>query len=58
MGLEATIQTDGYIATTIDAVVAWARKSSLAMPCRYILRAIEMIAAADPKYEFRDSVAK
>ena len=52
MGLEAKIQTDGYIATTIDAVVAWARKSSVwPMPLGISCCAIEMIASADPKYD-------
>lgn len=52
MGLEAKIQTDGYIATTIDAIVAWARKSSVwPMPLGISCCAIEMIASADPKYD-------
>lgn len=52
MGLEAKIQSDGYIATTIDAVVAWARKSSVwPMPLGISCCAIEMIASADPKYD-------
>ncbi len=52
MGLEAKLQTDGYIATTIDAVVAWARRSSVwPMPLGISCCAIEMIAAADPKFD-------
>lgn len=52
MGLEAKLATDGYIATTIDAVIAWARKSSVwPMPMGISCCAIEMIATADPKYD-------
>ncbi len=52
MGLEAKLQTDGYIATTIDAVVAWARRSSVwPMPLGISCCAIEMIASADPKFD-------
>jgi NADH-quinone oxidoreductase subunit B len=52
MGLEAKLQKDGFITTTIDAVVAWSRKNSLwPMPMGISCCAIEMIAAADPKYD-------
>lgn len=52
MGLEAKLTKDGFITTTIDAVVAWARKSSVwPMPMGISCCAIEMIAAADPKYD-------
>jgi NADH-quinone oxidoreductase subunit B len=52
MGLEAKLTSDGFIATTIDAVIAWARKSSVwPMPMGISCCAIEMIAAADPKYD-------
>ncbi len=52
MGLEAKLTQDGFITTTIDAVVAWARKSSVwPMPMGISCCAIEMIAAADPKYD-------
>jgi NADH-quinone oxidoreductase subunit B len=52
MGLEAKLQTDGYIATTIDAVIAWARRSSVwPMPLGISCCAIEMIASADPKFD-------
>jgi len=52
LGLEAKLQTDGYIATTIDAVVAWARRSSVwPMPLGISCCAIEMIASADPKFD-------
>ncbi|MCX7875695.1 MAG: NADH-quinone oxidoreductase subunit NuoB [Melioribacteraceae bacterium] len=52
MGLEAKLTQDGFITTTIDAIVAWARKSSVwPMPMGISCCAIEMIAAADPKYD-------
>jgi NADH-quinone oxidoreductase subunit B len=52
MGLEARLTKDGFITTTIDSVIAWARKSSVwPMPMGISCCAIEMIAAADPKYD-------
>lgn len=52
MGLEAKLTQDGFITTTVDAIVAWARKSSVwPMPMGISCCAIEMIAAADPKYD-------
>ena len=52
MGLEAKLTQDGFITTTIDSVIAWARKSSVwPMPMGISCCAIEMIAAADPKYD-------
>jgi NADH-quinone oxidoreductase subunit B len=52
MGLEAALTKDGYLTTTIDAIVSWARKSSVwPMPMGISCCAIEMIAAADPKYD-------
>ncbi|MEG8945902.1 NADH-quinone oxidoreductase subunit B [Rosettibacter firmus] len=52
MGLEAKLNSDGFITTTIDAVIAWARKSSVwPMPMGISCCAIELIAAADPKYD-------
>lgn len=52
MGLEAKLQKDGFITTTIDSIIAWARKSSVwPMPMGISCCAIEMIAAADPKYD-------
>lgn len=52
MGLEAKLKTDGFITTTVDAVIAWARKNSVyPMPMGISCCAIEMIAAADPKYD-------
>jgi len=52
VGLEAKLTQDGFITTTIDSVIAWARKSSVwPMPMGISCCAIEMIAAADPKYD-------
>ncbi len=52
MGLEAKLNRDGFITTTLDAVIAWARKSSVwPMPMGISCCAIELIAAADPKYD-------
>ncbi|MEG8990252.1 NADH-quinone oxidoreductase subunit NuoB [Ignavibacteria bacterium 4148-Me] len=52
MGLEAKLNKDGFIITTLDAVIAWARKSSVwPMPMGISCCAIELIAAADPKYD-------
>ena len=52
MGLEAKLTKDGFITTTVDAVIAWARKNSVyPMPMGISCCAIEMIAAADPKYD-------
>ncbi|MFH0735769.1 MAG: NADH-quinone oxidoreductase subunit B family protein [bacterium] len=52
MGLEAKLLNDGYLTTSIDAIVSWARKSSVwPMPMGISCCAIEMIAAADPKYD-------
>lgn len=52
MGLEAKLNKDGFITTTVDAVIAWARKNSVyPMPMGISCCAIEMIAAADPKYD-------
>lgn len=52
MGLEAKLNSDGFIVTTIDAVVAWARKNSAwPMPMGISCCAIEMMSAVDPKYD-------
>jgi len=52
MGLEAKLNKDGFITTTLDAIIAWARKSSVwPMPMGISCCAIELIAAADPKYD-------
>ncbi len=52
MGLEAKLQTDGFLTTTVDAMAGWARKSSVwPMPMGISCCAIEMMAAGDPKYD-------
>jgi len=52
LGLEAKLNSDGYLTTTLDALIAWSRKSSVwPMPMGISCCAIEMIAAADPKYD-------
>ncbi|MBI1936957.1 MAG: NADH-quinone oxidoreductase subunit NuoB [Ignavibacteriales bacterium] len=52
MGLEAKLTQDGFITTTLDAIISWARKSSVwPMPMGISCCAIEMISAADPKYD-------
>ncbi|MCC6549302.1 MAG: NADH-quinone oxidoreductase subunit NuoB [Ignavibacteriaceae bacterium] len=52
MGLEAILQQDGFVTTTIDAIVGWARKSAVwPMPMGISCCAIEMMASADPKYD-------
>lgn len=52
MGLEAKLQTDGFLTTTIDALVGWARKNSVwPMPMGISCCAIEMMSAVDPKYD-------
>lgn len=52
MGLEANLKTDGYITTTLDSVIAWARKNSVwPMPMGISCCAIEMMSAVDPKYD-------
>ena len=52
MGLEAKLTQDGFITTTIDALVGWARENSVwPMPMGISCCAIEMMAAGDPKYD-------
>lgn len=52
MGLEAYLNNDGFITTTVDALAAWARKSSVwPMPMGISCCAIEMMAVGDPKYD-------
>ena len=53
MGLEAKLlQSDNFIITTIDSVITWARKNSVwPMPMGISCCAIEMMAAADPKFD-------
>jgi NADH-quinone oxidoreductase subunit B len=52
MGLEAKLKQDGFFTTTVDALVAWSRKSSVwPMPMGISCCAIEMMAVGDPKYD-------
>ncbi len=52
MGLEAKLQNEGFITSTIDALVGWARESSVwPMPMGISCCAIEMMATAGPKYD-------
>jgi len=52
VGLEAKLNSDGFIITRIDAVLQWARKNSIwPMPMGISCCAIEMMSAVDPKYD-------
>lgn len=52
MGLEAKLNQDGFFTSTVDALVAWARKSAVwPMPMGISCCAIEMMAVGDPKYD-------
>ncbi|MDP2302544.1 MAG: NADH-quinone oxidoreductase subunit NuoB [Ignavibacteria bacterium] len=52
MGLEAKLQQDSFFTTTFDAIISWARKSSVwPMPMGISCCAIEMMAVGDPKYD-------
>lgn len=52
MGLEARLKEEGFITTTIDAVIAWSRENSVwPMPMGISCCAIEMMASGDPKYD-------
>ncbi|MEI7812058.1 MAG: NADH-quinone oxidoreductase subunit B family protein [Ignavibacteria bacterium] len=52
MGIEAGLTSDGFLTTTIDTVIAWARKNSVwPMPMGISCCAIEMMSAVDPKYD-------
>ncbi len=52
MGLEAKINQDGFLTTTIDALVAWSRENSVwPMPMGISCCAIEMMASGDPRYD-------
>ncbi len=51
MGLESTLG-DGFFTTSIDALVAWARKSSLwPMPMGISCCAIELMSSGDPRHD-------
>lgn len=52
MGLEAKLEKDGFLTTTIDELIAWARKNSLwPMPMGISCCAIEMMHVGGPKYD-------
>jgi NADH-quinone oxidoreductase subunit B len=52
MGLEAYIKDTGFLTTQVNAIIAWARKSSVwPMPMGISCCAIEMMAVGDPKYD-------
>src|SRR4030066_1031375 len=52
MGLESLLKQDGYFTTKVDALISWARKSSVwPMPMGISCCAIEMMAVGDPKYD-------
>jgi NADH-quinone oxidoreductase subunit B len=52
MGLEAYIKDSGFLTTQLNAIIAWARKSSVwPMPMGISCCAIEMMAVGDPKYD-------
>ncbi len=52
MGLEAYLKDNGFFTTQVNAIIAWARKSSVwPMPMGISCCAIEMMAVGDPKYD-------
>ena len=52
MGLEAKLNSEGFFTSTVDALVAWSRKSAVwPMPMGISCCAIEMMASGDPKYD-------
>ena len=52
MGLEQSLTGDGFITTTLDSVIAWARKNSVwPMPMGISCCAIEMMAVGGAKYD-------
>lgn len=52
MGLTQQLERDGFITTTIEAVINWARKNSVwPMPLGISCCAIEMMAFAGPRYD-------
>ena len=52
MGLEAYIKDSGFLTTQLNAIIAWARKSSVwPMPMGISCCAIEMMAVGDPRYD-------
>jgi NADH-quinone oxidoreductase subunit B len=52
VGLESYIKDNGFLTTQLNAIIAWARKSSVwPMPMGISCCAIEMMAVGDPKYD-------
>jgi NADH-quinone oxidoreductase subunit B len=52
MGLEAYLKDTGFLTTQLNAIISWARKSSVwPMPMGISCCAIEMMAVGDPKYD-------
>ena len=52
MGLEAKLNKEGFLTSTVDAMVAWARENSVwPMPMGISCCAIEMMAVGGPKYD-------
>ena len=52
MGLEAKLSGDGFFVTQLEAIINCARKNSVyPMPMGISCCAIEMMAAADPRYD-------
>jgi len=51
MGLESALG-EGYLTTTLDALIGWARKNSLwPMPMGVSCCAIELMSAGDPRHD-------
>jgi NADH-quinone oxidoreductase subunit B len=52
MGLDKLLGRDGYLTTSVDAVIKWAQKSSMwPMPLGISCCAIEMMAFASPRFD-------
>ncbi len=52
MGLEAKLKQDGFLTTTVDALVSWSRKNAVwPMPMGISCCAIEMMAVGGAKYD-------
>jgi NADH-quinone oxidoreductase subunit B len=52
MGLESTLQRDGFLTTSIDKVVQWAQKNSMwPMPLGISCCGIEMMAFASSRFD-------
>ena len=52
MGLDKIIEKEGFLTTTVDAVLKWAQKNSVwPMPLGISCCAIEMMAFASPRFD-------